>query len=445
MKRMFSTRCLAILSCLGLLGSAYGQVTVNVEKELMITDLFVVEHSVEALKPSGAFHVQTLFSNMAPSGKTAKDVMLSLFTSFRDDALDRQPRKIDEVVLDKWKRWKLDGTRRSPSDPLPSDEDWDVNWEKAPFRLLAIVNRIDLRLNPAIGNAGEGRFVFGITDAETGAPLGFTLILEYVQPTGGDETKLKDIAESWHDLGTSPAFDQDYVNKLKAVVSMFTAKDANPGFVNGSALSQVRSNEIETSFGAAANTGWELREWRLSPATGLLTPVSVKETPHKSLDNSETLAFLLDQFGKSLTSNLPEGLLGKRAITGFNPGFEWRASGVPPKDSRLRRFSVHTCNGCHGGDAATGDGTAFYQIQPREVGQVSRLSRFLTGKHPDGLAASPVVIPVTGEFDNPSAAAFSDLLRRKRDFEGLLTSLPGGIDGPSLLLQSHQIQFDRVH
>ncbi|MEW4565878.1 hypothetical protein AB1K70_25400 [Bremerella sp. JC770] len=300
----------------------HGQgITVDVSKELMVTDLAAVEHPGEALDPNGAFHVRTLFENMAPSGLGAKDAMLSFLGSFRDNDLDRQPREIDAVVLNNWKRWKLDGTPIPASDPLPSDEDWEVNWEKAPFRLLATVNRIDLRLNPAIGNAGEGRLVFGVTDAITGDQQLLTVIFEFVQPTGGDETKLKEVAEAWHALGQATSFDQQCVDSLKVIVEKFTSKNALPGSVNGSAIGQLRTNDIQTSFGSAANTGWELREWRLSPASGVLKPVTVKETPHHSLDNSETLAFLLERFGKKLNSQFPNGLLGMRAITGFNPDF----------------------------------------------------------------------------------------------------------------------------
>ncbi|MGC3970695.1 MAG: hypothetical protein QM775_26170 [Pirellulales bacterium] len=54
-----------------------------VDKELMITDLAVVNHAVEALKPDGAFHVHTLLEAMAPSGGSAKDVLLSFIRGLR--------------------------------------------------------------------------------------------------------------------------------------------------------------------------------------------------------------------------------------------------------------------------------------------------------------------------------------------------------------------------
>lgn len=64
-----------------------------------------------------------------------------------------------------------------------------LDLSKAPFKLLAIVNRIDLREHDRrrVATAGEGRFVFGLLDSE-GQPLppiagtqpgGFLVIFEY--------------------------------------------------------------------------------------------------------------------------------------------------------------------------------------------------------------------------------------------------------------------------
>ena len=72
----------------------------------------------------------------------------------------------------------------------------DLN--QAPFRLLAIVNRIDLRenLTYGAGSAGEGRLVFGAVDPTTCAPLKFTVIFEYgIHRTGC--IALKAWANNW--------------------------------------------------------------------------------------------------------------------------------------------------------------------------------------------------------------------------------------------------------
>ena len=75
---------LFVVSALLLNASVFGQSwSVDVDKELLITDLAVVEHEVEAMSPEGAFHVRTLLENMAPRGVSPKEVMLSFLGSLR--------------------------------------------------------------------------------------------------------------------------------------------------------------------------------------------------------------------------------------------------------------------------------------------------------------------------------------------------------------------------
>src|SRR5690606_792741 len=110
-----------------------------------------------------------------------------------------------------------------------------LDLSKAPFRLLAIVNRIDLRSDgggyggggviggpiraadapgamiapdamiapaPMPVHAGEGRFVFGVLDPQ-GRPLPFTVIFEYELPAS-DPREVLGWARSWHALGEVP-------------------------------------------------------------------------------------------------------------------------------------------------------------------------------------------------------------------------------------------------
>jgi hypothetical protein len=384
---------------------------------LFITNLAVVNHPTEAMSPNGAFHIRTLLDAMAPTGKGAKEIMLSILGSLRDGGNPDLPmRRIDEIILDPWKRWAPGATDPLPDGtPLPSDEDWDVNWHKAPFRLMAIVNRIDLRHNPDIGNAGEGRFVFCLTD-ENGGPLPFTLILEYIQPVP-DDFAIPQVAADWHALGAHAAFDDAYINALKIVTRKFTARDAAPGRVNGSAIGQIRSNEIALNPGPIPTTppGWELREWVLSNENGLFKPATVKLTPHHSLDNTPALAFLLRQLGPDVSENLPKSLFDFRALTAFSPNTKWSAPGFGQNDAVLRRFSVNTCNGCHGGDGATGPATSFYHVKPRAHGEEAKLSQFLTGE-----GSNQIVDPGTGRLETD----FSDLEARRLGFETLIGVTP---------------------
>lgn len=82
--------------------------------------------------------------------------------------------------------------------PWPKHPDGRLDLTKAPLRLLAIVNRLDLR-DLSLGSAGEGRFVFGVLDAN-GNPTQFTVILEYDLPTQTQADVLT-WARRWHALG----------------------------------------------------------------------------------------------------------------------------------------------------------------------------------------------------------------------------------------------------
>jgi hypothetical protein len=64
-------------------------------------------------------------------------------------------------------------------------------------------------------------------------------------------------------------------------------------------------------------------------------------------------------------------LLGGAVFNDFFP--VWNAPGVS-SDAR-HKFSLNTCNGCHGRET----NTSFLQISPREVGEQSSLSQFQTG------------------------------------------------------------------
>ena len=108
------------------------------------------------------------------------------------------------------------------------------------FRLLAIVNRIDLN-DVSASTAGEGRFVFGF--APFGQTLQATLILEYNIPATS-QAEIVDLANAWHALRALPFPSEEYNAALQAVTERFTARNAAPGRPNGSALGQIRTNDF---------------------------------------------------------------------------------------------------------------------------------------------------------------------------------------------------------
>jgi hypothetical protein len=58
----------------------------------------------------------------------------------------------------------------------------------------------------------------------------------------------------------------------------------------------------------------------------------------------------------------------------FNNIDFWSAPNVTNNEAR-HKFSLNTCNGCHGAET----NTRFLQVNPRDPGQASILSGFLTG------------------------------------------------------------------
>jgi hypothetical protein len=350
---------------------------------------------------------------------------------------------------------------------------------KAPVKLLAIVNRIDLRqiVDGNVFQAGEGRFVFGVLDAQGrpleplagDAPGGMTIILEYSLPAR-DPAALMQWVDDWHELGKYRPGTPDYDRRLARLTQRFTGRGRGGDRPNGSAINQIRTNEI------ALGSPWELREFRLDPKSGLPRPVAVAETPDfLSLNETQELAALLKSNSQAILSGdftLPASLQAGASIAGpfydLRPGLSpeafaanlaiaeadaaaglvgddyiegltafyasdpvvlplgdsgfadipWQAPGV---DGEVRhRFALNTCSGCHRLET----GTPFLHVGFPEsarrrnvaregLGGRAALSAFLNG-------GPPVADPVDPEVER----SFNDLNRRKLDLEGLLRRGP---------------------
>jgi hypothetical protein len=281
----------------------------------------------------------------------------------------------------------------------------------APFQLLAIVNRFDLR-NLDRGDAGEGRFVFAFLDG--GLPIEATIIFEYALPAAS-EADVARWARAFHALGAL-AFSEEYNVALQALTESFTGRGARPAATNGSAIAAVRTNEI--AFGDDGN--WELREFALSRASGMLEPRPVELTPDLGLNGTDALARFVNANAAAilLDQHTVPDLFGGRPFRGgasLNDGSVWAAPGILDPEAR-HHFALNTCSGCH----LVETGTTFLHVGPRLTGSASRLSGFLTGK--------TVVDPVTQE-----RRTFNDLARRRADLESIVcqpagASLRRGID-----------------
>lgn len=372
-------------------------IVVNADAELMIRNLLVVEDPIRTTwsgsltNPSdGAWTFGRLMTVMA--GQNDPELFVRNWLAQWDstqtvNGLPVPPRPMNALVTQPWLT-ASGGTR--------------LDLRRAPFRLLAIVNRMDLR-DLTRGSAGEGRFVFGVLGAG-GNQLQFTVILEFNLPA----TTQADVdrwAADWHALGAQPIGSPGYNQALETITSRFAGASVSPTRPNGSAINQVRSNEI------ALAGPWELREFRLN-AAGQLLQVPVAQTTDLPLNNSpalaqfinaNTAALLTDTHVVPATFNGAPFLAGS-ALTNF--GHTWRAPGITNNEARFH-FSVNTCNGCHAGET----NTPFLHVFPRNVGQVAALSGFLTG--------TTVPDPVTGQL-----RTFNDLSVRTESLLAVLCREP---------------------
>ncbi|WP_338864800.1 hypothetical protein [Myxococcus stipitatus] len=360
---------------------------VDMPSELMITDLSVVEDPLRTTG-DGVWTFGHLMREMN-GGQDPSELVRNWLSTWMSDqfigATDVLARPdMAGMVLTPWE-----------GSGVP------LNFDVAPFRLLAIVNRMDLRKEGEF--AGEGRFVFGVTDPN-GNPLPFTVILEYILP-GGSPAEFQRWARDWHELGRIGVGNPGYNEKLEALTNRFTKSFVARGAYLGSAIHQVRTNEN------ALDPLWELREFHLG-SEGLM-PAHVALTPNLFWNGSSTLRDYVNLNMSSVlseTHTVPEFFEGQPLLAGSSltpPNFAWAVPGVSTE--ARHKFSVNTCSGCHAGETST----FFLHIFPRSEGQPAGLSPFLlgTGNIPDRF--------------NPSVTrSFEDLFRREQDLKALVCGVP---------------------
>ena len=331
--------------------------SIRPRRELVIRDVSVVDDPVRT-GPGGAWTFGKLMENMAPTPEQAPAMVEAMLSSFlRQQTVNGftiPPRSGAQQILD---------SMRGP--------DGRIDLSRPAFRLLAIVNRIDLHDLPA-NTAGEGRFVFGF--APFGQTLQATLILEYNIPAT-TQADITDLANAWHALTTLPFPSEEYNAALQRVTERFTARDAAPGRVNGSAIGQIRTNDF-----FALSFAWEFREFHLDATSGMLVPAPVAQTPDRSFNFTDRLGrFVLANQDAIMTEKHPvpltfEGQAFAGGSVDASDFFTWQVPGVSPE---LRnRFARNTCNGCH---TQSETGGAEFQIRPRFPFQEAQLSGFLLG------------------------------------------------------------------
>jgi hypothetical protein len=431
------------------------------EESLMITDPAVVQDVARthdactgAGDPNGVWTFKHLMAEMAiGSGLSSHDFVLEWLSNWlqpyvvNGDTVLERPQMFDQVILP-WANQSGVTAALSAGGVLTLSGPLDL--DLAPFRLSAIVNRIDLGATTSGPSgygggstsqpvdAGELRFVFGVQNLDTCSVLRFSVIFEYGVPIAGC-TDVRDWARDWtklNDPAFASRFSSPWLAQLQGMTESVVKNGAAPANGNQSALNQIRTNEF------ALGAPWELREFTLSienaflgtdlPASGELRTHTVAMTPE---DGTFAPAphLVIDAFALGdvlsgvppVVPVLPDDCSASFSVPGHFSGLPFRGGNsltAPPThweaavnagDNReacaRHELSLNTCNGCHFGDTAT----PFLHVDPTSM--PAGLSNFLTGAGGIWSVQDP-------QFGGP-AWTFADLERRfQRLYELACTS-----------------------
>ncbi len=343
-------------------------------KELMVVEESVLRDPRSSNERKGPWSFAHVVESMAPPGT---DVSAFLNAWLEDWAntqqmngfkVDREPElRATQLRAQLLCPWLRQTPTNNCTETCSSCDGRKLDLTKAPFRLIAIVNRMDLGPRPGTESpSGEGRLVFGLTagpgDDPASKSLALGLIAEYALPTSLTTAQW---ADAWHHLGTHPDFGEAYMQDLESVTERFVKRNASPERQNGSALAQIRTNE------SAFNWIWQLRQFTLDSAGDLrLSPVT--NTPGEPLNSSDVLGTFVRENAEKILKDehvLPAAL---RAGAADQLLYRWNVPGV---DEKTRfAFARGTCNGCHTSENTPID-TAFH-ISPYRRGP-EKLSSFV--------------------------------------------------------------------
>jgi hypothetical protein len=226
---------------------------------------------------------------------------------------------------------------------------------RAPFRLLAIVNRLDLAetTTGCKPEDSEARFVFVALRPGTSTPMSFNAIFEYaVNGTPAGEPA------RWHALAALSV--DDYPAALERLTRAFTDR---------ALLRQLRTSEN------LAGSAWELRQF--AQLRGKLLPTPLTNTVRDSLDGTPELAAHVNGHESEIFAgdNAVAPTLGTAFSTMPNADFRWTSRDADP--TTLRLFGLSTCNGCHAGERGDTSTLPFAHVGVDASG-ATIVSRFLS-------------------------------------------------------------------
>ena len=474
----------------------------NVLKDhsLVITDLGVVQDPTRTYNPciggtaggnpNGAWTFKTLMTNMANSSSTGVSVdnfvmnwvdteLFGAKTQATSGDITTPPIRDNMASATSSKRIFITSWLLNAGLPLTASN--FTNWrtvlanklEFFPVRLLAIVNRLDLRGNfgytGGTANGGEGRFVFCFVDRNNGCSATntfkkMTIILEYGIPIT-DCNGLKNYAQQWYNLKNftlNGTVNATYNAALQAVTNVFTNLNAGgTAKPNGSALNHLRTNEFLTS-------PWNIRDFAIQSASHQLALIHPNKEPmsEANVNSSPTLAAKIASL-VSFVNNSPNTNLieteGNYAIPddikaidaqipspSATPPYFWNAAAIT-SDLARHKLSLGACSGCHARETNTG----FTHIFPANFGTPAPLSSFITGLGTDDEGTDIDTDPmglfwIKDPASRPTFAtapkrAFNELLRRANDLETLRTSACGTLGttiGLANILQFQPLSAD---
>jgi len=378
-RQMISWRVIGALAALAAVGacssssdgattetqSPCANIQVDPLKEIEIVDESITTDPRVSNAAGGVWsfrHVVESLTDADPSKFASSWLQTWELDSYNNEPLNLEPRgdQMRARILCPW----LKSTPENKCDATCSTcTETKLDLAKAPFRLLAIANRMDLRSSakPA-GPSGEGRLVFGLTDgpgdAPTSVPLAMTVIFEFALPS----TKTpKQWADAWHHLATYP----DHGDAYKAARRVDRGLRRASWTGEGQLTRQARTNESVT------NWIWQLRQFRLD-AGGMFALTATSDTPTATLNNSAQLIQWAKTNSEAIKQNkysVPEYMLAPSANEFL---FRWTLDGVD--EPTRRAFAAGTCNGCHSAENP-GIDNAFH-ISPFRKGS-AKLSPFL--------------------------------------------------------------------
>lgn len=302
-----------------------------------------------------------------------------------------------------------------------------------PFRLLAVVNRLDLtgdfdmRGGGELAGAerrwfGEGRLVFGLSsplDPKTAFPM--TFIMEYRLPALTTDKKGNIVVDPSFDFAVGPSSMADWIQRRKLWAQVWANLST---YDLGSPAYQSALSAVVTAFATGQNhlalrTGEKVRdasgkltdelEYREFYLNGqwMLSTRKLRREPFACAEKSSTLVSRIDSEWNASPDLAWNYMLGQRNMTDQeiaettaacggslpygqqdeDPGVQFRAKfarfkttdvwNVPTTEEKRHAFAAGTCSGCHGGETATNRG---FHIAPSLPGKDATLSTFLSTK-----------------------------------------------------------------